>query len=67
MKRVLVACAILVTLVHFDGPKARAIARTFGDCVALDVLPDGIADWHSECRVFRAPCFGLCPDLGSAE
>ena len=68
MKRLLVACAVLATVAHFGGPIAGRVARTFGsDCVMLDVVPDGILDWHSERRVFRAPCLGLCPDLESGE
>jgi hypothetical protein len=67
MKRVLLACAVLATLAHFRRPIAARAARTFGDCVDLDVLRDWNPDWHSERRVFRAPCFGLCPDLESAE
>jgi hypothetical protein len=68
MKRHLLACAVLATFARFGRPIAGRVARTFGiDSVMLDVLPDGIPDWHSESRVFRAPCFGLCPDLGSAE
>jgi hypothetical protein len=67
MKRLLVACVVLATFAHFGGPITGPLARTFGDCVALDVLPEGIPDWHSERRVFRAPCFGLCPDLENAE
>lgn len=67
MKRLLVACVVLGTFAHFGGPITGPVARTFGDCVALDVVQDGIPDRPSERRVFRAPCFGLCPDLESAE
>jgi hypothetical protein len=68
MKRVLLACAVLATAAHFGGSIAVRVARTFGtDSMTLDVLPDRIPDLHSVRRAFRAPCFGLCPDLGSAE
>ena len=68
MKRLLLACAVLATFAHLGKSIAEGAARTFGsDCVVLDMIPNGIPDWHSERRVFRAPCFGLCPDLESAE
>jgi hypothetical protein len=68
MKRLLVACAVLATLAQFGGPIAGRVARTFGsDCVMLDVLPDVDPGWHLTPEIFRAPCLGLCPDLGSAE
>jgi hypothetical protein len=67
MNRVLLACAVLAISAHFGGAVAARVARASGDCVALDVVQDRIPDWHSGCKVFRAPCFGLCPDLESAE
>ena len=68
MKRLLLACAVFATFALFGGPIAGRVAHTFGiDSMMLDVLPDGIPDWHSECRVFRALCFGLCTDLESVE
>jgi hypothetical protein len=68
MKRLLLACAVFATFALFGGPIAGRVARTPGsDYVMLDVIPDGILDWHSERRVFRAPCLGLCPDLESGE
>ena len=68
MKRVLLACAVLATFAHFGRSIAEGVARTFGsDCVMLDVLPDVDPGWHLTPEVFRAPCLGLCRDLGSAE
>jgi hypothetical protein len=68
MKRPLIACAVLATFAHFGGSIAGRVAHTFGtDCVTLDIVSDGIPDWHVSHRVFRAPCFGLCPDLEGAE
>jgi hypothetical protein len=68
MKRVFLACAVLATVAHFGRPIVGRVARTLGrDCVALDVLPEGIPDWHSDRSVFRALCLGLCPDLESTE
>jgi hypothetical protein len=66
MKRLLVACAVLATFAHFGGSIAGRVAHTFGS-VTLDVVSDGIPDWHQSHRVFRAPCFGLCPDLEGVE
>jgi hypothetical protein len=68
MKRLLVACAVLATFAHFGGSIVGRVAHTFStDCVRLDVVPDGIPAWHLSHRGFRAPCFGLCPDLEGVE
>jgi hypothetical protein len=68
MKGLLVACAVLATFAHFCGSIAGRVAHTFStDCVTLDVVPDGVPDWHMSQRVFRAPCLGVCPDLEGAE
>jgi hypothetical protein len=68
MKRLLVACAVLATFALLGRPITARVVSTFGsDCLTLHVVQDGIPDWHSERRVFRAPCLGLCPDLRSTE
>jgi hypothetical protein len=72
MKRLLLmTCMVFFaswTLAHMSESLVTKAADSVGtQWMALDVVPDGIPDWHVNHRFFLMSCFGLCTDMESAE